>query len=96
LARRAVARRAERCGTTGNLAGVGLRGLRYPGRQRINRSAAPTAGKSQNVSVGIRPALRERTMNMLSPAVLAIAGTGIGLIGLLVIILLIILVLRIV
>jgi hypothetical protein len=33
---------------------------------------------------------------MLSPAVLAIAGTGIGLIGLLVIILLVILVLRIV
>ena len=35
-------------------------------------------------------------MNMLTPAVLAIAGTGIGLIGLLVIILLVILVLRIV
>jgi hypothetical protein len=33
---------------------------------------------------------------MLSPAVLAIAGTGIGLIGLIVIILLVILVLRIV
>ena len=33
---------------------------------------------------------------MLSPAVLAIAGTGIGLIGLLVIILLVVLVLRIV
>lgn len=33
---------------------------------------------------------------MLSPAVLAIAGTGIGLVGLLVIILLIVLVLRVV
>jgi hypothetical protein len=33
---------------------------------------------------------------MLTPAVLAIAGTGIGLIGLLVIILLVVLVLRIV
>jgi hypothetical protein len=35
-------------------------------------------------------------MNMLSPAVLAIAGTGIGLIGLLVIIVVIVLVLRVV
>jgi hypothetical protein len=62
-----------------------------------NRSDAAPLGKldhGQRRDPPRRP--RERTLDMLSSTVLAIAGTGYGLIGLLVIIVLVLLIIRLV
>jgi hypothetical protein len=68
-----------------------------PCQPGTNRSDAAPLGKWTTVSVGIRPGARgERTLDMLSSTVLAIAGTGYGLIGLLVIIVLVLLIIRLV
>src|SRR6476620_6300264 len=68
---------------------------RAPTRRRAatNRSAAAAAGQTGTPSAPGSPARpTERNQNMLPTAVLAIAGTGFGLIGLLVIILLVVLI----
>ena len=66
-------------------------------RPAANRSRAASLGKlnhGQRRDPPGRP--RERTLDMLSSTVLAIAGTGYGLIGLLVIIVLVLLIIRLV
>ena len=62
-----------------------------------NRSGTATAGQTgPSPASGSVPAPEERTLDMLSSTVLAIAGTGYGLIGLLVIIVLVLLIIRLV
>jgi hypothetical protein len=86
-------------GYRGRSIGAAVRGGRagYPlwGTDKPFGRRTPWAGQSQRRDPTRRP--RERTMQMLATTtVLAIAGTGYGLIGLLVIILLVVLILRLV
>jgi hypothetical protein len=69
----------------------------YPMPARDKPFGGATAGEmddGQRRDPPRRP--RERTLDMLSSTVLAIAGTGYGLIGLLVIIVLVLLIIRLV